>query len=49
MSARLSAAMTLICGAYAVVFAAGGNAWDAAFLGLAAGGWFINFVDGVWP
>lgn len=49
MTPHLSAAMALVCGAFAVVFAAGGDAWGAALLGFTAGGWFINFVDGVWP
>lgn len=47
MSPHLPAAMTLICGTFALVFAVGGNAWGAAFLGFAAGAWLINFVNGV--
>ena len=46
MSAGTATAVTVIS---AVLFADSGNAWLAGFLGFVAGGWFITFVDGVWP
>lgn len=49
MSARLSAIMTIVTGAFAVLLADAGDAWGAAFVGATAGGWFITFVDEVWP
>ncbi|WP_425065582.1 hypothetical protein [Reyranella sp.] len=45
MSPHLSAAITLICTAFAVVFAIGGNGVGAALLGFVAGGWFVKFID----
>lgn len=49
MSARLSGAVTVINAALAVLLADAGDAWGAAFVGAVAGGWFITFIDKVWP
>lgn len=49
MSARLSGVVTVVNAAFAVLLADSGDAWGAAFVGAVAGGWFIAFVDEVWP
>lgn len=49
MSPRLAFAATVILVLFAAQRAFAGDAWGAAFLGFVAGGWFITFVDEVWP